>query len=48
MLQQTSSAVNDKLEKTFDIILEPGKCGGPQNLKLIKLGEECDRLLHQL
>jgi hypothetical protein len=44
-LQQASSAVKDKLQKILHAALDPGSCGESENLKLIQLGEEYERLL---
>jgi hypothetical protein len=43
--QQASSAVEDKLQKTLHATMDPGNCGGSENLIFIQLGEEYERLL---
>jgi hypothetical protein len=35
----------DKFQNTLHTTLNPGDCGGSENLKLIQLGEEYERCL---
>jgi hypothetical protein len=44
-LQQASSAVKDKLQKTVYATIDPDNCGGSENFKFIQLGEEYERLV---